>query len=285
MRQSDLKVLVVGGDGMLGHQLVQTLSPFFNVMATVHSKIVVPEAQELLTTDRTIFGIDVRSYEKVEAIIRRFTPDVVINAVGIIKQRNEGSAAIPCIEINALFPHRLYQMVKSNGGRLIHISTDCVFSGRKGNYIESDPADAEDIYGRSKLLGEVTAEKALTLRTSMIGRELKHKRSLLEWFLKQQGSVHGYSRAVFSGLTTLELARVILRIITDFPDANGLFHVSSEPISKYDLLCLIRDKLNLDIQVVSDDTLVIDRSLCSARFQQNFDYQQPIWETMVADLV
>ena len=167
---------------------------------------------------------------------------------------------------------------------MIHLSTDCVFSGRKGNYVETDLPDPEDLYGRSKLLGEITERSALTLRTSMIGRELKRKKSLFEWFLKQRGRVPGYNKAVFSGLTTLELSRIIHRLITQYPKAQGLYHVSSVPISKYDLLCLIRDKLDLDIEVVSDNSVVVDRSLDAKLFQQTFNYLPPTWEAMIAEL-
>jgi dTDP-4-dehydrorhamnose reductase len=244
----------------------------------------VPEAGSLLTSNNTFFNIDVRIEKTMRAVIERFEPSCIINAAGIVKQRQDGQAAIPCIEVNALFPHRLQQVAASYGVRVIHISTDCVFSGQKGNYTENDVADAEDIYGRSKLIGEIINDNALTLRTSMIGWELKHKHSLLEWFLKQKGRVPGYSRAIFSGFTTLELARIINLIIANYPDANGLYHVSSRPISKYDLLCMINDALDLGVRVIPDETVVIDRSLDSTKFQRTFDYCPPMWEAMVAEL-
>ena len=175
-------------------------------------------------------------------------------------------------------------MAASCGARVIHISTDCVFSGKKGKYTETDVADAEDIYGRSKLLGEITNDNALTLRTSMIGWELKHKHSLLEWFLKQRGRVPGYARAIFSGFTTIELARIIDFIIAKYPDAKGLYHVSSKPISKYNLLCLTRDRFDLEVDVAPDDSVVIDRSLDSSRFRKDFNYRPPTWETMITEL-
>ena len=176
--QTNLRVLVLGGDGMLGHQLVRTLSPHFELKATIRSRHIVSEACGLLNAENTYFGIDVLSQQLlIRRIINEFVPDVIINTVGIIKQRPEACEAVPCIAINALFPHQLQQIVEDAGGRIIHLSTDCVFSGRKGRYTETDPADAEDLYGRSKLLGELNSGPTLTLRTSMIGRELKRKKS------------------------------------------------------------------------------------------------------------
>jgi dTDP-4-dehydrorhamnose reductase len=207
-----------------------------------------------------------------------------VNCIGIVKQRSAGSQAIPSIEVNALFPHRLALLCRGHGTRLIHISTDCVFSGRRGNYNEGNLPDATDIYGRSKLLGEVTEGNALTLRTSMIGRELTRKASLLEWFLSQAGQIKGYRRAIFSGFTTSELARIIERLIAQFPEAAGLYHVSSEPISKYDLLCLVRDRMRPGVHITPDDELQCDRSLDSTRFQTRFGYKPPKWETMIDEL-
>lgn len=281
---SNLKVLVLGGDGMLGHQLVRTLSPYFEVKATLRSQAAVPEARNLFTGGNAVFGVDVQSRQPLKDVIRRFLPHVVINAIGIVKQRHEAIEAVPCISINALFPHRLQQMVESIGARIIHISTDCVFSGRKGCYAEKDVADANDLYGRSKLLGELTSGNALTLRTSMIGRELKRKKSLLEWFLNQKGRIPGYIEAIFSGLTTLELSRLIGRLIVDHPEAKGLYHVSGPTISKYDLLCLVRDTLHLDIEIVPDRTVKIDRSLDAKVFQDTFNYTPPTWESMIEEL-
>lgn len=283
-KQSDLRVLVLGGDGMLGHQLVRTLSPVFKVKATLRSTVGAPEARAILTGKNTFTGVDVLALDVLKRTINDFLPDVVINTVGIIKQRREAEEAVPCIAINALFPHQLQQIVDDVGGRIIHLSTDCVFSGRKGNYVETDPADAEDLYGRSKLLGEITSGTALTLRTSMIGKELKRKKSLLEWFLSQKGCVTGYTEAIFSGLTTIELSRLIRMLLIEYPQARGLYHVAGPPINKHELLCLIRDAHNLEIDVVPDHKVKIDRSLDASRFRSDFQYEPPTWETMIAEL-
>lgn len=270
---------------MLGHQLVRTLGRWFRVAATIRDDAPVTAARELLRPENTYTGIDVREPEKWMAVVDAFRPDITVNAVGIVKQRPSAAEAVPSIEINALFPHRLQQQVETCGGRAIHISTDCVFSGRKGRYVETDPADAEDLYGRSKLLGEVLASHALTLRTSMIGRELKRKTSLLEWFLARHGRVGGYHRAIFSGLTTLEVSRVVRRLIADHPDASGLYHLAGPAISKHDLLCLIQERLHRPVTIVPDDRLVVDRSLDATLFNQTFGYVSPDWETMIAEIL
>jgi dTDP-4-dehydrorhamnose reductase len=183
-----------------------------------------------------------------------------------------------------MLPHRLAALCKASAARLIHISTDCVFSGREGMYSEEHVADAQDLYGRSKLLGEVNAAQAITLRTSLIGPELNSAHGLLGWFLSQQSrvtSVRGFSRAIFSGLTTVELARVIRDFILPNADLHGIYHVSSEPISKYALLALIARAYRVDVRIDPDESVVIDRSLDSSRFRQVTGYQAPPWTELV----
>jgi dTDP-4-dehydrorhamnose reductase len=192
--------------------------------------------------------------------------------------------SIPSLEINAIFPHKLALLCKAIGAHMVHQSTDCVFSGNKGNYQESDPSDAEDLYGRSKFLGEVHDNHCLTLRTSMIGRELSRKQGLLEWFLAQQGMVKGFRNAIFSGFTTLELSRIIENLLVNYPEAAGVYHVSSETISKFDLLVLIKEKMGLAVEVISDEAVHCDRSLDSTRFRKEFNYTPPTWEFMIEEL-
>jgi dTDP-4-dehydrorhamnose reductase len=230
--------------------------------------------------------IDVRSIEHVREVLVDFQPGIVVNAVGIVKQRRTAKESIPSLEINALFPHRLALLCKEIGGRMIHFSTDCIFSGKKGNSQESDSSDAEDLYGRTKYLGEVQDSRCLTLRTSIIGKELSRRLGLLEWFLSQtqSGVVHGYKRAIFSGFTTLEMSRIIEKILVDYPEKEGLYHVSSEPISKFDLLMLIKERLGLSMEIIPDEKVQYDRSLDSTRFRREFNYTPPTWEEMVEEL-
>jgi dTDP-4-dehydrorhamnose reductase len=210
-----------------------------------------------------------------------FAPDVVINCVGIVKQRREAAESIPSIEINALAPHKISGICKDRGIRFIHVSTDCVFDGKTGGYKESDPCNVSDIYGLTKYLGEVHESNAITLRTSIIGHELSRKTGLLDWFLAQTDTVKGFKNAIFSGLTTRELAAVIDMLVTSHPDACGLYHVSSDPINKFDLLRLFKEVYARSVEIEEDVSFYCDRSLNSARFQEHFDYKSPAWRDMV----
>ena len=279
-----MRILILGGDGMLGHRLFKSLRPRHDARVTLHHLLESYESFGLFRSENSYAGLDVTRIESLLGVLADFRPQAVVNAIGIIKQRAESSESIPSLEINALFPHRLSLLCHMIGARLIHLSTDCVYSGQKGNYAETDPSDAVDLYGRSKYLGEVGDAHCLTIRTSMIGLELARKQSLLEWFLAKTGTVHGYRRAIFSGFTTRELSRIIERMIVEYPGASGVYHVSSDPISKYDLLKRIGEALQRPVQVVPDDTVFCDRSLDSSRFRREFLYEPPSWERMINEL-
>lgn len=279
-----MRILILGGDGMLGHQLLCWLQPRHEVRCTVRQDLFAYAQYGLFTPANTFAGVDVRSVERLMEVFADFRPEAVVNCVGIVKQRPSAKESIPSLEINALLPHRLAVLCQTAAARLVHLSTDCVFSGKEGNYLETDPSDAEDLYGKSKFLGEVHDSHCLTLRTSIIGRELSRRKSLLEWFLAQQGTIRGFRRAIYSGFTTLEMSRIIETMLTRYPLASGVYHVSSDPINKFDLLRLFRDKLGHQIEILPDETFVCDRSLDSSRFREEFSYRPPAWETMVAEL-
>lgn len=280
-----MRILILGGDGMLGHELWRHMKDRHNVRVTVRLG---PEAYErhgLFDAGRTHYGIDARQGDALLRVLAESRPEAVVNAIGIVKQRPDAGDIIPSLEINALFPHRLSLACKAAGARLIHLSTDCVYSGRRGMYRETDPPDAEDVYGRTKLLGEVTEPHCLTLRTSMIGPELSRKTGLLEWFLAQRGrTIKGFTKAVFSGFPTCELARIIERILTDHPSLHGMYHVAAAPISKYDLLGLVRDRFGLPVAIERDTTFECDRSLDASRFCRETGYSSPTWEAMIDDM-
>jgi dTDP-4-dehydrorhamnose reductase len=214
-------------------------------------------------------------------LFAKVKPHVVINCIGLIKQLAEADDPLSAIPINALLPHRLARLCDVAGARLVHMSTDCVFAGTKGMYTEADMSDAKDLYGRSKYLGEVDYPHAITLRTSIIGHELSGAHSLVGWFLAQQGSVRGFRRAIFSGLPTVELARVIRDHVIPHPELRGLYHVSAEPINKFDLLTLVARAYGKTIDITPDDKLAIDRSLDSSRFRQATGYQPEPWPELV----
>lgn len=276
--------MILGGDGMLGHRLFQSLMPHHDVRVTLRRLLGQCEHYNLFNSGNAFDNVDVLDYERLSEVIRQFKPQAVVNCVGIIKQRSSAKESIPSIEINALLPHRLSLLCKSIGARLILLSTDCVFSGKKGNYVEEDLTDATDLYGRTKLLGEVQDSHCLTLRTSIIGRELSRKKSLLEWFLAQSGPIKGYTNAIYSGFTTHEMSRIIEKMIVKHPHASGIYHVSSDSISKFELLKLTGDILGHHIEIIPDASFECDRSLNSERFRSEFNYQPPSWIAMIQEL-
>jgi dTDP-4-dehydrorhamnose reductase len=279
-----VRILVLGGDGMLGHQLLEYLAPRHEIRVTLRRPLDSYASSGLFRPQNSYGGIELRSTDSLPPVFAEFRPEAVVNAVGIVKQRPDAEDAIANLEINALLPHRLALLCAPIGARLVHMSTDCVFSGRKGNYTETDPSDADDFYGRTKYLGEVCAPNCITLRTSIIGKELARKTALLEWFLSQKGSIRSFRKAIFSGFTTIEMARIIETLLTRFPAAAGLYHVSSAPISKFDLLGLVKKRLGLAVEIAPDDEFVCDRSLDSTRFRNEFGYRPPDWPTMVEEL-
>ncbi len=279
-----MRILILGGDGMLGHQLFKSLSSRHDVRVTLRQRLSAYKDFNLFSAENAYEGIEARSMDHLIDVLGEFRAEAVVNAVGIVKQRSTAKESIPSLETNSLFPHRLAGLCKAAGMRMVHVSTDCVFSGRKGGYRETDLSDAEDLYGRTKYLGEVYDSHCVTLRTSIIGKELSRKQGLLEWFLSQKGSVQGFKNALFSGFTTLEFSRIIEKILVEYPEKEGLYHVSSDPISKLDLLTLIKRKMGLRIEIIPTDEPRLDRSLDSSRFRTEFNYTPPTWEEMIGEL-
>jgi dTDP-4-dehydrorhamnose reductase len=279
-----MRILVLGGDGMLGHQLLKQWSGRHEVGVTVRSELKTYRPHGLFTEANTYALVDVRFMERILEVLAEFRPDAVINAVGLVKQRPDAKEAIPSIEINSLLPHRLALMCNAIGARLVHLSTDCVFSGRRGNYSEMDTPDPEDVYGRSKLIGEVSNPGCITLRTSIIGRELARNTSLIEWFLAQSGAVKGFTKAIYTGFSTIEMARIIEMVLLHHKDLSGIYNVSSEPIDKYRLLGLVKHYFKLDTEILPDDSFACDRSLNSARFREITGYVAPAWKQMIEEM-
>jgi dTDP-4-dehydrorhamnose reductase len=278
-----MNLLILGAYGMLGHKLFLELGRRCAVVGTCRQPR--PEWDTLIPAARLTAGVDAVDFESVAAVVSATRPDAVINCIGVIKQDLAGGQPIPSIRINALFPHLLAEHCRSLGIRLIHFGTDCVFSGGKGNYAVDDFADASDLYGRTKYLGEVGGAGCLTLRSSLIGRELAGRRSLVEWFLGNEGGqVKGFRRAVFSGVTTGEMANVVWHVLSHRPTLSGVWQVAAAPISKYDLLRLIRAGMGLAVEIDADDDFVCDRSLDGAAFAAATGYVLPSWDAMIAAL-
>lgn len=286
-----MKILVLGASGMLGHRLLWGLNELgYDVLAGLRTDRSAQSPFDrmpvLSDARRVVAGLDGYDPQGLKRRLSELRPDVILNCIGVIKQLDEGHLSVPCIALNALLPHLLEELVADWGGWLIHFSTDCVFKGDRGGYTETDATDARDLYGMTKALGEVTGPHALTLRTSIIGCELRSHRSLVDWFLRQNGlAVKGYSRAIFSGLTTREMVRVVDLLLRKYRGLNGLYHVASDPISKYELLCLIRDAAHLTIDITEDgEGMHVDRTLVAKKFENRTGYQAPPWRSMVRGL-
>lgn len=282
-----MNILIFGATGMLGHAVFQVLSSDkrLKVFGTIRSesskKLFSPEL-----ADNLIPNIDIENDDCLKKAFEISQPHVVINCIGIIKQLTDAKDVLKTIPINTLLPHRLAALSKKFGSKLILVSTDCVFSGKKGNYFETDLPDCEDLYGRSKLLGEITDnDEVLTIRTSIIGHELRGGHSLVNWFLSQTGSVQGYTNAIFSGLPTNELAKIILDCIIQWPELHGLYHVSANPINKYDLLSLVANIYNKNIKITKLEEVQIDRSLSFKKFQQATGYQPQDWPALIKSMM
>lgn len=280
-----MRLIILGGTGMLGHTLWEHLSRRFpDTYTTIREGIEDYGEDGLYGRDRVIDHIDATDFRVLEGALRGVRPDVILNCIGITKRREEPQNPIPSILLNAMLPHKLAKLAADLKAKLIHFSTDCVFDGRKGQYSEDDPTNATDLYGRTKALGEVIGIHALTLRSSFIGKELREGTELLEWFLSQKKAVHGFKNAIYTGLTSLELCRVVEKLLLDYPNASGLYNVSSEPINKFDLLKLIGEKMHRSVEIIPDESFQCDRSLDSGRFRRTFCYTPPTWTKMVEEL-
>jgi dTDP-4-dehydrorhamnose reductase len=277
-----MNVLVIGASGMLGNAVLRFFhsSPGFEARGTVRemrsASLFPNELRPCLLS-----GVDAGSIDSLIGALEEVRPQLVINCVGLVKQLTSANDPLEAVPINSLFPHRLARLCGVAGARFVHMSTDCVFSGRKGMYSEEDFPDAEDLYGRSKLLGEVDYPNAITLRTSIIGHELQGGRSLIGWFLSQEGTVRGFRKAIFSGLPTVEVARVIRDHIVPHPELRGVYHLSAEPINKFDLLQLVANAYGKSVEIQADDGLVINRSLDSTRLRAATGFSPKPWPELI----
>lgn len=274
-----MKILILGAYGMLGHKLFLTFSKRFDTFATCRSFH--KKWSHILPKERLFADVHADNFDSVIRAVQLVAPDVVINCIGIVKQLDAAKDPIIAITINALFPHHLALICKNAGARLIHFSTDCVFNGVKGNYTEDDPSDANDLYGRTKFLGELSLPHCVTLRTSIIGHELNGRLGLIDWFLSQEGKMRGFTQAIYTGFPTVEMARIIAEYVIPNEDLSGLYQVSSSPISKYELLRLVADQYNKRIEIEPYAEFSCDRSLDSSRFRAATGYRPPSWEELV----
>lgn len=275
-----MRVLVFGAGGMLGHKLMQVLGTGHEVFGTVRDNV--DGLDPFAAVESLIPRVTVEDVESVRYAIEKVRPDVVVNAIGIIKQLPDSTNVITTLTVNSIFPHRLAELSSEFGFRLITISTDCVFSGSRGNYSEADVPDAPDLYGKSKNLGETTGDNCLTIRSSIIGHELGSAHSLVDWFLSNRGGkVKGFANAIYSGFPTVVFAAIIDNLIRNHPKLSGLYHVSSEPINKFDLLKMIDEEYAANIEIDRDEEFTIDRSLDSTKFRTETGFAPASWSEMI----
>ena len=278
-------VLILGASGMLGHMLVRVLSPRHRVIGTTssHYKAESPLAK-LLDRESWIGGIDVRSLNQVDELVREIQPDVVINCVGVIKQKMESSNITDAITINSLFPHHLANLCQSQNSRLIHFSTDCVFEGTPGMKMVSDTPNATDLYGTTKRLGEVDYGDSITIRSSIVGAQIVGTESLFQWAISQKGKkIKGFTGALYSGLTTMTMSKVILEIVDNFPQLSGIQQIASEAITKHDLLRKLNAALGLNLDICPDNTIIYDRTLDGSEFVEQTGIRIPTWDEMIIE--
>ncbi|WP_397377505.1 dTDP-4-dehydrorhamnose reductase family protein [Pseudomonas sp.] len=278
-----MKILVLGVTGMLGNAVFKVFSADaeHETWGTLRNKNAQRYFSEASHAHLHV-GVDVLDQDALVQVMAKVRPDVVINCIGLIKQLADAKDPLTALPINAMLPHRLARLCELSGARLIHVSTDCVFSGRKGMYLETDLSDAEDLYGKSKYIGELQdLPHVITLRTSIIGHELGSNHALVDWFISQHGSVKGFTKAIFSGLPTVELARVMKDFVIPHPQLNGLYHVAAAPIDKHKLLGLVAAQYGKQIDIRPDDALVIDRSLDGTLFHQTTGYVAPAWPELI----
>lgn len=276
------KLLILGANGMLGGSLHRyfTKNTDNTVIGTVRSELASKQLADI-GFENVINGIDVNDYKVLEKTIYELNPDYVFNCIGLIKQLSQSKLPVSAIEINSLLPHKIAEICTKYNSRLIHFSTDCVFTGDVGGYTESSLPDATDIYGRSKLLGEVGYDNHLTLRTSIIGHELNSNVSLVDWFLSQDDSVKGFSKAIFSGLPTYYIAEILDKYVIGNLKLSGIYHLSAEPIDKHSLLLLIKDKYEIELDIIESPEFVIDRSLNSDNLRELVNFQPLPWPDLI----
>ena len=281
-----MKVVVLGASGLIGHKLFEKLSKRYETYGTLRLKVEVYDNDFFKDYDNFIDQIDVHDFNNLIKNLNRINHDVILNCVGITKRKNEINLPLESIYVNSIFPHKLLNWAISNNKRLIHFSTDCVFNGKEGNYSELSLTNSEDNYGRTKALGEVNSKNGLTIRSSFIGRELLTNSELLEWFLSQKNeSIKGFKNAMYSGVSTNFLAKTVGDIIEFFPELYGLRQLSiKNPISKYDLLMIAKDKFNKSVDIIADKKFKIDASLNGDLLRKEISYGNPNWNDMMEEL-
>ena len=281
-----MKIIILGASGLIGHTLFQKLSERFDcVYGILHSSKEKYKKFGIFENDKVIDKIDVLTFNELEKIFQTVDPDVVLNCVGVTKRKDEIKDIEKVLLVNAVFPHKLANWAKKNKKRVIHFSTDCVFNGKEGNYTEESVTTGEDIYGKSKALGEIKYKHTLTIRSSFIGQELSGKTELLEWFLSQSKSVKGFRKSLYSGVSTIFMSKIVCDIIEFFPNLSGLYQLATQvPISKYELICIANDYFNKNIEIIPEDLFETKPTLVGDKLQEIMKFDVPSWNEMMEEL-
>ncbi len=280
-----MNLLILGASGMLGHTLFKYFSQrknvnvFGTIRSTRYLKYFSSQEHKNLISD-----IDLEKPDSLFEVLALVQPDAVINCAGLVKQNHKSKNPLLALAMNSILPHRIASICKIINSKFVHISTDCVFSGERGHYSELDKPDANDLYGRTKLLGEVEGKSFITIRTSIIGHELEGSQSLIDWFLSQDKKVEGFAKAIFSGLPTIEIAKILDKHIIPNAQLEGLFHVGGYPISKYELLKLVAKQYNKSIEIIPNEKLAINRSLNCNKFLSASKYKPKSWQKLISDM-
>ncbi len=283
-----MKILVFGISGMLGHKVWEVLNSEFPnaVYGTVRKSKSELSSFPVFNSTRIVENVDIQNTRRVINVLDEISPDVIVNCTGVTLRKEDNSNVTKNMEVNGLFPRLVSMWARNNNSRFIHFSTDCVFDGKAGNYVETDYPTASDTYGVCKYLGEVAETNSLTLRVSIVGRELFNKTELVEWFLAQKGkTISGYSEVYYTGLTTNFLAREVVRLIKKFPALTGLYHISSEKISKYELLNLLNVAFDNNVKINSDSSKISDKSLNCEKYTIATGFERPSWRSMIQELI
>lgn len=281
-----MRILLLGGNGMAGHLLASYLrwNAGHEVTATVRpGKREEPALRRALPPDVAVRELDARDMQAVAELVREERPQAIVNAIGVLNAQAEARPT-DAYALNGLLPHWLAHLAEQSGARLVHVSSDCVFSGNRGGYGENEQPDGDTVYARSKAMGEVRHAPHLTLRTSIIGPEIRAGGiGLMGWFLSQKGTVQGYVNVPWNGVTTLELAKAAAWAL-EHPEVSGLVHLTApEPISKHDLLRLMAELYGKnDVTVEPAAEPAIDRTLLPTR--SPFAYRPPGFRTMLREL-
>jgi dTDP-4-dehydrorhamnose reductase len=282
-----MRILILGGNGMIGHKMYQLISKIYiDTWVTLRNNLSTYSFSQLYNSEKVVDNINLANFENLNYILFKIKPDIIINACGITIRRGIETLKSNSIILNSALPHFLNEWVTSNNKRLIHFSTDCVFTGSKGNYLDNDKKDAFDLYGLTKSMGEVIDSKyAITLRGSMIGNELENKTELFEWFLKQRNIIiKGFSKVIYSGITTTKMAEIVIKLIDQYPSLSGIYNISSKPISKFELLKLWNDYFDINANIEIDNIYTSNKNLISDNFYNIIRMEQPDWVELSSQL-